>query len=83
MLYRLLKSFDYRIERSERYLTTAKMEENPCRKEDLLCAAELCGQAHIIQVIIHKEWDLADDASRAERWHELIREIRDLWEVLP
>lgn len=83
MLDRLLRGFDAKIERAERYLDTAAMEQNPCRREDLLVAAELCGQAHMIQILIHKEWDLADDASRAETWHELIREIRDLWEVLP
>lgn len=82
MLDRLLKAFDYRMERAERYAYLAAKNENPCRREDLLAAAELCGQAHAIQLIIHKEWDLSDDAQRAEQWHDLIRDIRDLWEVL-
>ena len=82
MLDRLLKAFDYRIERAERYADLAAMENNPCRREDLLAAAELCGQAHEIQLIIHKEWDLPDDVTRAEQWHDLIRDIRELWEEL-
>lgn len=82
MLNRLEKAFDNKIERAENYYDMATKERNPCRREDALYAAELCGQAHAIQVIIHKEWDLADDVTRAERWHDLICKIRDLWEEL-
>ena len=82
MLNRLEKSFIGKIERAENYYNMATKENNPCRREDILYAAELCGQAHAIQLIIHKEWDLIDDVKRAERWHNLFNKIRDLWEEL-
>lgn len=83
MLERLIKAFNYRIERSRQYLTMAQNPLNPCQREDLFTASELCGEAHAIQLIIHKEWKLPDDPARAQLWHDLLTEIRDYMEVIP
>ena len=82
MLDKLLKSFEYHMEKAERDAKLAKKENNPCRRDDLFHAIEQCGYAHALQNIIHKEWALADDVERMQRWHGLASELSDLWEEL-